>query len=117
MLTIKLSRRGKKNQSFFRLVIMEKAKDPWGDFLEDLGYWNPLTKKGEFKKERILYWISKGAQLTDSVNNLLINQGLIKGEKQKVVKKHKKTKKEETKEETKPVTPEAEGTKKEEKSS
>lgn len=110
MLTIKLARRGKKHQPFFRLVIMEKTKDPWGDFLEDLGYWNPLAKKGEFKKERILDWISKGAQLTDSVNNLLINQGIIEGEKRKVTKKHRQKKSEaaeakvETKTETKVVT-------------
>ena len=104
MLTIKLARRRKRNQPFFRLVIMEKTKDPWGDFLEDLGYWNPLTKKSEFKKERILYWISKGAQLTDSANNLLINQEIIKGEKRKVTKIHKKKKEEKpaTKEEQKP---------------
>ncbi|MGC9048873.1 MAG: 30S ribosomal protein S16 [Patescibacteria group bacterium] len=89
MLTIKLARRGKKNQPFFRLIIQEKSKDPFGDFLEDLGYWNPRTKKGEFKKERILYWISKGAQMTDSVNNLLINQEIIKGEKRKVTKEHR----------------------------
>lgn len=94
MLTIKLARRGKKHQPFFRLVIMEKTKDPWGDFLEDLGYWNPLAKKGEFKKERILDWISKGAQLTDSVNNLFINQGIIEGEKRKVTKKHRQKKSE-----------------------
>jgi len=84
MLTIKLARQGKKNQPFFRLIIQEKSKSPASNFLEDLGYWNPLIKKGEFKKERILYWISQGAQLTDSVNNLLINQGIIAGEKRKV---------------------------------
>lgn len=103
MLTIKLARRGKKNQPFFRLVIMEKTKDPWGDALEDLGHYNPRTKKGEFNKDRILYWISKGAQLTDSVNNLLINQGIIKAEKRKVTKVHRKKAKSKTeaKEETK----------------
>lgn len=89
MLALKLARRGKKNQSFFKLIILEKHEDPLGDYLEDLGYWNPRTKKGEFKKERILYWLSKGAQMTTSVNNLLINQGLIKGEKRRASKKPK----------------------------
>ena len=44
MLTIKFSRKGKKNQPFFRIIVLEKSKDPFGDFLEDLGYLNPLTK-------------------------------------------------------------------------
>jgi len=81
MLAIKLARRGKKNQPFFRLIIQEKSKDPFGSFLENLGHWNPRTKKGEFHKERIVYWISKGAQPTPTVNNLLINQGVIEGKK------------------------------------
>lgn len=104
MLTIKLARRGKKNQPFFRLIIQEKTKSPFADFLEDLGYWNPRNKKGEFKKERILHWLSKGAQMTGTVNNLLINQDIIKGEKRDVVKRHRqkaeiKEKKETIKEE------------------
>lgn len=99
MLAIKLARRGKKNQPFFRLIIQEKTKSPFADFLEDLGYWNPRHKKGEFKKERILYWLSKGAQMTATVNNLLINQNIIKGEKRNVVKRHRQ--KTEVKEEKK----------------
>jgi len=93
MLKIKLSRKGKKNQPFFRLIILEQAKDPMGDFLEDLGYYNPLTKKSSFKSERINYWISQGAKPTDSVNNLLISQGVIKGEKINVFKISQKKKK------------------------
>ena len=81
MLAIKLARRGKKNQPFFRLIVQEKSKDPFGAFLENLGHWDPRAKKGEFHKERIVYWISKGAQPTPSVNNLLINQGVIEGKK------------------------------------
>ncbi len=84
MLTIKLARRGKKNQPTFKLIILEKHKDPFGDYLENLGWWNPRTKKGDFKKERILYWISKGAQLTDSVHNLLVNQKIITDKKRKI---------------------------------
>ena len=56
---------------------MEKRKDPWGKFLEDLGYYNPFTKKKDFKKERIKYWLSKGAQLSDTVHNLLVDEKII----------------------------------------
>lgn len=84
MLTIKFSRKGKKNQPFFRIIVLEKSKDPWGDFLEDLGFYNPLTKKVSLKVERIKHWISHGAQPTGSVHNLLINQEIIKADKIKV---------------------------------
>ena len=84
MLTIKFSRKGKKNQPFFRIIVLEKSKDPWGDFLEYLGFYNPLTKKVSLKVERIKHWLSHGAQPTGSVHNLLINQEIIKADKVKV---------------------------------
>ncbi len=92
MLAIKFSRKGKKNQPFFRLVVLEKSKDPWGDFLEDLGFYNPLTKKVSLKEERIKYWLSQGAQPSGSVHNLLVNQGVLKGKKVKVTAGHYKAK-------------------------
>jgi small subunit ribosomal protein S16 len=105
MLTIKLARRGKKNQPLFHLIIQEKQKDPFGDFLEDLGYWNPRTKRGEFKAERIKYWLEHGAQLTASVNNLLINQGIIQGKKRKVTKEHRQKKEETSEKKTEATSP------------
>lgn len=107
MLMIKLARRGKKHQPLFRLIVQEKTKDPFGDFLEDLGFWNPRAKKGDFKAERIQHWISKGAQLTDSVHNLLINQKIVQGLKRSVLHQSaKKAKKQEVKTEAAaPATP------------
>ena len=90
MLAIKLSRKGRKKQPFFRVIILEKAKDPRGDFLENLGFYNPFTKEVSLKKERVKYWLSKGAQPTGSVHNLLIAQGIIKDEKVKVTKVNRK---------------------------
>ena len=98
MLAIKFARRGKKHQPIFRLIVLDKRKDPFGDFLENLGYYNPRTKEAKLKKERIRYWISKGAQPTDSVHNFLINQGVIKGKKRNVLKRHRKEEKEKEKE-------------------
>lgn len=83
MLTIKLSRTGKKKHALYRLIILEKARDPWGKNLENLGVYDPHTKKAELKAERIKYWIEKGAQTTPTVNNLLISQGIMAGEKVK----------------------------------
>jgi len=90
MLAIKLSRMGKKNQPFFRIIVLEKTKDPFGDYLELLGNYNPKTKEINLKNERIKYWLSQGAQPTVTVHNLFVKQGVIEGDKQKAVKITKK---------------------------
>ena len=96
MLTIRLSRRGKKKQPNYRILISEKSKDPWGNFLEDLGFYNPRSKEIKLKEERIKYWLSKGAQTSATIHNLLVSQGIIKGPKVKISKMKKEEKKEET---------------------
>ena len=130
MLKICLSRVGKKKQPTYRVIVLEKNKDPWGDYLELLGQYNPRTKPKtiEFNAERIKYWISKGAKPTPTVHNLLVDEKII--EKDKVVASSGKTRKKKKAgaEETKPaekdkaapekdseaVTPEAEAPKKDE---
>lgn len=86
MLTIKLSRFGKKKQPTYRLLVLEKSKDPWGDYLEMLGHYNPRTKTAELKTDRIKYWMEKGAQPTDTVWNLFITNKVIEGKKRGVTK-------------------------------
>jgi len=83
---IRLSRVGKKKKAYFRLIISEKTKDPYGRALEILGSYDPHTKKLQAKKEKIEYWLGQGAQMSPTVNNLLINQNIIKGEKIKNTK-------------------------------
>ncbi len=99
MLSIRLSRTGKKNQPSYRLIVSEKTKDPWGDYLEILGAYNPRVSSEitNLKKERLEYWLSKGAKLSATVNNLLVNQGVIKAPKIKIVKIKKKAIAEEAK--------------------
>ena len=100
MLIIRFIRRGKKNQPFFRIVITDKRNAPrGGDFLEVLGFFNPLTKEKALKKERIKYWLSVGAKTSDRVRNLLISEKVIQGKKIDV---HKKAKKKEEKPKEKP---------------
>ena len=94
MIVIRLIRRGKKNQPFFRMVVTDKRNSPKGGrFLEILGFFNPLTKEKGFKKERIKYWLSVGAQTSDRVHNLLIDEKVVEGKKIAVHKKAKKKKK------------------------
>ena len=102
MLTIRLSRVGKKKQPLYRLIVSEKTKDPWGTYLENLGTYNTLTKPAtvNFKADRITHWLSKGAQASDTVWNLLVDQKLVKGDKRLKVKISKKRKEKMAKEKT-----------------
>lgn len=100
MLTIRLSQVGKKNKKMYRLVISEKARDTFGKALEILGSYNPHSKDLQVKADRIKHWISNGAGLSPTVNNLLIDHKIIEGEKKKASKSRKKKKEKEEKKET-----------------
>lgn len=81
MLKIRLNRVGKKNRASFRVTVADSRRAPGGKFIEILGHYDPLTKEKSFNKERINYWISKGAQTSATINNFLVDAGIIKGEK------------------------------------
>jgi len=106
MLVIRFLRSGKKNQPSFKIVVVEKTKSSTsGRFIEQVGFYNPLTKEKVLRGERIKYWISVGAQPLATVYNLLVSEKIIEGKK---IPKHKKAKKlEEKVEEAAPVPPEA----------
>ena len=86
MLAIKLSRTGKNKEPHYRLIVLEKTKDPWGDYLENLGYVNTRMNPPlyDLKDERIKYWMSKGAQPTPTVHNILVTKGILVAPKMKV---------------------------------
>lgn len=73
MLMIRLQRTGKRGQAYFRVVILEHTSRPQGKYLELLGTYNPHQKEFRVKKDRIEYWVSKGAQVSPTVNNLMVN--------------------------------------------
>jgi len=81
MLAIKLARTGKKKYPTYSLIVVEKSKDPWGDYTEKVGTYNPHTKMLEIKADRVEYWLKIGAQPTATVHNLLVDKGIIKSEK------------------------------------
>jgi small subunit ribosomal protein S16 len=83
MLTIRLSRTGKRKQPYYRIVLQEKTRDPWSPAIEVLGTINPRLdrKDAVLEKERIAYWLSKGAQPSANLNNLFVDHGLVKGDK------------------------------------
>lgn len=87
MLSIRLQRVGRKNEPVFRLVLTNSHNSTKsGRFLEILGsYDSRRGEKAQFDNEKILHWISKGAQTSDTVHNLLVNKGLVQGKKRNVL--------------------------------
>jgi len=91
MLTIRLTRKGKKNQPFFRVVLVDKRKSSkGGKSIEDLGYVDPLSKRKSFNTERIQYWLSKGAKPSETIHNWLVTEKIIDAKKLHVSKLSKK---------------------------
>lgn len=83
MISIRLSRIGRKNAPQFRVVVVPKHKDPWGKVLENVGNYNPRANPPEIKLDavRIKHWISQGAEATDTVWNLLVDAKIVTGKK------------------------------------
>ena len=73
MLMIRLSRRGARKQPYYRIVVIEKDRARDGRSVEVVGTYNPRTTPAtvELKRERVDYWTSKGAQVSDRVKKLL----------------------------------------------
>ncbi len=73
MLMIRLSRRGARKQPYYRIVVIEKDRARDGRSVEVVGTYNPRTNPASvlLKSERIQYWTSKGAQMSDRVKKLV----------------------------------------------
>src|SRR3989344_5106054 len=87
MLTIRLQRVGKRINPAFRVVLMDARRSAKsGDFLEVLGSYNPQHEGSlSIKKEEISHWLSKGAQPSDTVHNLLVREKVIDAPKRNIV--------------------------------
>lgn len=92
MLKIRLQRTGKRGQAYFRVVVLEHTTKPKGKYLEFLGSYDPHKNEISVKADRVKYWLSMGAHLSETANNLLVGKGVIEGEKVKVWKPKKKKK-------------------------
>ncbi len=106
MLIIRLTRVGKKKDGSFRVIVIDsKRKVKAGNYLELLGSYDPRVDKVSLNAERIKHWMSQGAQVSDTVHNLLVSQKLIDAKKRNVLPKKTVAKKEEVKEEEKVEEP------------
>ena len=77
---IRLRRMGAKKQPFYRIVVADSRYPRDGRFIEEIGYYNPLTEPSDVKvdAEKVEKWIKNGAQPTDTVKKLLKDNGIIK---------------------------------------
>ena len=81
MLIIRLQRVGRTNDPSFRVIVTDsKNAAKTGKFLEIVGNYDARQGKPEFKAERIQHWIKNGAQVSDTVHNLLVKNKIISGE-------------------------------------
>ncbi len=88
MLMIRFQRTGRTNDPAFRIAVLEKARAAKsGSVVELLGTYNPKSKALTLKEDRVKHWLSKGAEPTDSIKNLLIGKGVIEGKKVNVLPK------------------------------
>lgn len=73
MLAISLVRMGAKKSPFYRVVVKEKRSKRDGKYIENVGTYNPMVKPAqvELKHDRVQYWLSVGAQPTETVASLI----------------------------------------------
>ena len=77
MLKLRLKRLGKKRSPFYRLVIMENTSRRNGRPIDEVGYYNPMTKQFKFDSEKIQQWLSYGVKPTETVFHLLKKAKII----------------------------------------
>ena len=76
MLSIRLSRVGKKKQPFYRVVVIDKRKARDGRFVEIVGTYNPLKNPPDVQldADRVKHWLGHGAQPSDTVRSFIRKQ-------------------------------------------
>jgi len=77
MLKIRLKRAGKKRQPSYRIVLMNSTTKRDGYAIEELGFYNPITKKFKINLKRLLIRLKQGAQPTETVKNLLLKTNVL----------------------------------------
>ena len=76
---IRLRRMGAKKSPFYRIVVADSRFPRDGRFIEEIGYYNPITNPADIKidAEKAKKWISNGAQPTDTVRAILKKNGVL----------------------------------------
>lgn len=74
---IRFKRMGAKKNPFYRIVVADSRSPRDGRLIEELGYYNPITKELKVDNDKAADWVKKGAQPTDTVRALLKKNGAI----------------------------------------
>ncbi len=76
---MRLTRMGAKKAPFYRVIVADSRSPRDGRFIEEIGYYNPLTEPADIKidAEKAKKWIANGAQPTDTVKSLLKKSGIV----------------------------------------
>ena len=76
---LRLQRRGRKNYPFYQIIVADSRAPRDGKYIERIGSYNPNTNPATITLdfERALYWLQAGAQPTDTVRNILSNEGVL----------------------------------------
>lgn len=79
MVKIRLKRMGAHKKPFYRLVVADSRSPRDGKFIEEIGYYNPLTDPADIKidEEKAKKWLGTGAQPTDTVRALFKKTGIL----------------------------------------
>ena len=77
MLKLRLKRIGRKRSPAYRLVVMENSARRDGRPVEEVGYYDPISKKSKFEVEKIQKWLDHGAKPTEVVSSLLKKAEII----------------------------------------
>ena len=92
MLKIRLQRVGKKHDPAFRVILTDSARAARsGSVNEVLGFYSAKREQTKLSGDKIKEWIAKGAQVSDTVHNILVKERVIKGPKKNVLPPKKKT--------------------------
>lgn len=76
---IRLVRKGKRNRPFYNVIVVSDEKDGRGDFIELLGYYDPLKEPPVFevKDDRVIHWLKIGAKPSETVKSFIKKRGIL----------------------------------------
>ncbi len=77
--TLRLTRMGAKKAPFYRIVAIDSRKARDGEYIEQIGYYNPVTQPADIKidAEKAKKWLAYGAQCSETVRSLFVKNGII----------------------------------------
>ncbi len=77
MVKIRLTRTGRHFDPTYRMVVADSRYARDGRFIEQVGFYDPITDEIKLDEEKIMSWLNKGAQVSDTVKSILSKHGII----------------------------------------